>query len=228
MTDHDVHDDLRGDHRDDLDDDLDDEELRAELAAERAADHQPRSFGIMLVVLGAAGLAAAFALAVDKYRILADPSYVPSCNLSPVLSCGSVMTTDQAEAFGFPNPLLGLVAFGVVVTLGVLIAAGVRLPGWVLGGLAVGGFLGAVFVHWLAFQSMYRIDALCPWCLVVWTVTLPIALWSVLLAARTGTPGLRRRARVAWSARFLVLTAWYLVFVVAALVRFWDYWRTLL
>jgi uncharacterized membrane protein len=216
---------------DDLDD-LDADEI-AELEALEAAargreqsDEPSRSFGVMLVVLGALGLTAAFTLAVDKYKILADPEFVPSCNLNPVLSCGSVMKTDQAEAFGFPNPLIGLIAFTVVVTVGVLVAARVPLPRWVLGGLAAGSTLGAVFVHWLAFQSMYRIGALCPWCMVVWAVTLAITLWSVLLAART-VPALRGPASALWSVRFLLLLAWYLVFVVAALVQFWDYWRTL-
>lgn len=210
-----------------------DAELRAELAAELRAereaglDDQPRSYGLMLVVLGGLGLAAAFTLAVDKYKILADPEFVPSCNLNPVLSCGSVMKTDQAEVFGFPNPLIGLVAFGALITLGLLITARVRLPAWTMGGLALGGVLGAAFVHWLAFQSIYRIGALCPWCMVVWTAVLPIALWSVLLAARTVAP-LRGAAIAVWRVRFLVLTAWYLVFVVAALVEFWSYWRTLL
>lgn len=209
------------------------EEQERELAelerrqANRGLEEQPRSFGIMLVVLGGFGLAAAFTLAVDKYRILEDPSYVPSCNLNPVLSCGSVMKTDQAQAFGFPNPLIGLVAFGIVITLGVLITSRVRLPRWVMGGLALGAVLGAVFVHWLAFQSMYRIGALCPWCMVVWTAVLPITLWSVLQAAN-GVASLRPVARAVWSWRFVVLVAWYLVFVVAALVEFWDYWKTLL
>jgi uncharacterized membrane protein len=202
-------------------------ELDAELRARAAAERPTRGHGVMLVVLGALGLVSAFMLAWDKYKILADPSYSPSCNLNPVLSCGSVMVTDQAEAFGFPNPLLGLIGFSVVITVGVVIASGVRLPRGVLVGLATGGVLGAVFVHWLAFQSMFRIGALCPWCLVVWTVTLPIALWSVLFAAQR-VPALARGARAAWSVRFLLLGTWYAVFVAVALVQFWDYWRTLL
>jgi len=187
----------------------------------------PRSFGVGLVVLGALGLAAAFTLAVDKYRILEDPAYQPSCNFNPVLSCGSVMVTEQAGVFGFPNPLIGLVSFAVVVAMGVLVAARVPLPGWVLGGLAAGSVLGLVFVHWLAFQSLYRIGALCPWCMVVWAVVVPIAVWSVLLAARR-TPALSGSAEVLWSARYLVVLAWYLLVVMLALVQFWSYWRTLL
>lgn len=215
------------DLEDDLEDDLDDDDLDDLVLEPEVLEDQPRAYGLMLVVLGAFGLAAAFSLAVDKYKILADPEFVPSCNLNPVLSCGSVMKTEQAEAFGFPNPLIGLMAFAVVITLGVLITARVTMPRWVLLGLAGGGVLGAVFVHWLAFQSMYRIGALCPWCMVVWTATLPIALWSVLIAARQVAP-LRRAAVAVWPARYLLLTLWYLVFVVAALVQFWDYWRTLI
>lgn len=186
-----------------------------------------RLHGLLLVVLGGAGLYGAFALAVDKYKILEDPTFSPGCDLNPVLSCGTVMVTDQGSVFGFPNPLIGLMAFALVVTLGVLVAGGVALPRWVLAGLACGSFLGVVFVHWLAFQSLYRIGALCPWCLVVWIVTLAIFVWTALLAARS-VPALSRVAGALWSVRYLVLTFWYLAFVTAALIRFWDYWRTLL
>ncbi len=186
-----------------------------------------RAFGGSLMVWGLLGLAASFTLAVDKYKILEDPSFQPSCNFNPVLSCGSVMVKEQASAFGFPNPLLGLIAFSVVIALGVLIATRVHLPRWIFGGLALGSVPGAVFVHWLAFESLYRIGALCPWCMVVWAVTLPIALWSALLFARQ-VPALRRPAEMLWSVRFLVLLFWYLAFAVAILVEFWDYWSTLI
>ena len=202
-----------------LDQEIAEELWQADLARDRAW------FGRGLVVLGGSGLAAAFTLAVDKYRILADPSYEPSCDVNPVLSCGSVMVTDQAEALGFPNPLIGVAAFAVVVAVGVLLAARVPLPGWVVGGLALGAVAGTAFVHWLAFQSLYRIGALCPWCVVVWAVTIPIFVWSALITLRQP----RRSGAVEglWSARYLLLLGWYLVFVVAILERFWDYWRTL-
>ena len=57
---------------------------------------------------------------------------------------------------------------------GVLAVAKVELPRWYWGGLAIGSLLGAAFVHWLIFQSLYRIGALCPYCMVVWTVTIPL------------------------------------------------------
>ena len=36
----------------------------------------------------------------------------PGCSLNPVVSCGNIMKSEQAAAFGFPNPMLGLVAYG--------------------------------------------------------------------------------------------------------------------
>jgi uncharacterized membrane protein len=182
-----------------------------------------------MTVWSALGLAASLMLSIDKVKLLADPSFQPSCNFSPILSCGSVMTTEQASVFGFPNAFLGLVGFSVMVTVSVLVASDVVLPRWVVVGGAVGATLGAVFVHWLAFQSLYRIGALCPWCMVVWAVTIPTAVWLVIASVRSHLPhGGGRVAQGLWEWRFSLVGAWYLVVLVLILVRFWDYWRTLL
>ena len=191
------------------------------------AAHPARSTGILLAVLGLIGLGAALTLAIEKVHLLEDPSYVPSCNFSPILACGSVMTSEQAAAFGFPNPFLGIAAFPVVVTLGVLIAGGVRLPRWILDGLALGSLLGLTFVGWLVSQSLYEIGALCPWCMVVWTVTIPIAVVSTLQALRPRRPDSEALTTL-WDARFLITLLGYLVIIVLAGVRFWDYWESLL
>ena len=193
-----------------------------------AGDMSLRPYGVGLAGLGVLGLAAAFALIVDKIRILADPSFTPSCDLNPIVSCGSVMVSEQAEVFGFPNPLIGLVAFAAVVTLGIVLALGATLPRLVHVALALGSLAGLVFVHWLAYQTLYEINALCPWCLVVWAVTIPTAVWSTLVAAGAGTsrvPGVVERL---WNVRFLLVLAWYLVLAGAILQRFWDFWVTLL
>ncbi|MFN6554927.1 vitamin K epoxide reductase family protein, partial [Mycolicibacterium septicum] len=65
---------------------------------------------VWILIAGVLGLAAALALTVEKIELLIDPSYVPTCSINPVISCGSVMTTWQASAFGFPNSLIGVVA----------------------------------------------------------------------------------------------------------------------
>ena len=60
-----------------------------------------------VLIAGVVGLVASMALTVEKFELLIDPHYVPSCNINPIVSCGSVMTTPQASVLGFPNPLLG-------------------------------------------------------------------------------------------------------------------------
>ena len=129
---------------------------------------------VWVLIAGVVGLAAALTLTVEKIEILINPDYVPSCSINPVLSCGSVMVTPQASAFGFPNPLIGIVSFTVVVVTGVLALAKVRLPRWYWAGWPPARCSASVFIHWLIFQSLYRIGALCPYCMVVWAVTIPL------------------------------------------------------
>ncbi len=185
----------------------------------------------LLAAGGGLGLVAALTLTIEKVKLLQDPDYVPSCSINPVLSCGSVMQTPQASAFGFPNPLIGVVTFSVVLTLGVLVTSRVGLPRWVWAGLSVGSLLGAAFVHWLVFQSLYRIGALCPYCMVVWAVTIPLAVWTVLHTLRLFTgpgTGAGRVVDAVWSWRGAVVAAWFVAVLVLVLERFWTYWSTLI
>lgn len=185
-----------------------------------------RASAVWVLVAGALGLAAAVTLTIEKIEILIDPNYVPSCSINPVLSCGSVMITPQASAFGFPNSLIGIVAFSVVVVTGVLAIARVRLPRWYWGGLAVGTLLGAAFVHWLIFQSLYRIGALCPYCMVVWAVTITLL---VVVASVALQPRLKNGvARFVYQWRWSLVTLWFTALILMILVRFWNYWSTLI
>lgn len=183
----------------------------------------------VLAIGGGVGLLAAATLTVEKINLLSDADYVPTCSINPILSCGSVMTTPQAAAFGVPNPLLGIAGFAVVTTIGVVLLAGVRLPRWFWFGLQAGATFGVVFVHWLIYQSLYVISALCPYCMVVWVVTIAIFLYTTLHNLRRIPPSspLTRLAGIA-GYHSVVLVAWYAVILAAILHRFWDYWSTLL
>ncbi len=181
----------------------------------------PRAWTVLIA--GVIGLAASVTLTVEKIRLLTDASYVPSCNLNPVLSCGPVMGTPQASVLGFPNPLMGIVAFTVVVVTGVLAVAKVPLPRWYWAGMAVGTLVGAGFVHWLIFQSLYRIGALCPYCMVVWAVTMVLLVIFAAIASDEGRgiSGLLHR----WRWTFAAL--WFIAVFLLVFLRFQDYWLTL-
>ena len=197
-----------------------------------APETPTRALAWLLLVGGILGVIAAGVLTIEKIALLADAAYVPSCSLNPVLNCGSIMRTDQAEVFGFPNPLLGLAAFPVLAATGAGLLAGARYRRWYWLGLQAGVTLGAAFVVWLIFESLYRINALCPYCMVVWAVVIP-TFWTVTATnAARGTFGDRfRHTRLAKSLGYYqpVLIATTFV-IIAALIteRFWDYWSTLL
>ncbi|MCV7101404.1 vitamin K epoxide reductase family protein [Mycobacterium palustre] len=179
-----------------------------------------------VLIAGAVGLVASMTLTVEKIDLLLNPAYVPSCNINPIVSCGSVMVTPQASLLGFPNPLLGLVGFTVVLVTGVLAAAKVSLPQWYWMGLTAGVLIGALFVHWLIFQSLYRIGALCPYCMVVWVVTIALLVLSASIAFRSALKSVVPQALYQW--RWSIAALWYTAVVLLIMVRFWDYWSTLL
>ena len=181
-----------------------------------------------LLIAGVIGLASSVTLTVEKIDILADPGYVPSCNFNPILSCGSVMITPQASLLGFPNPLLGIAGFTVVVVAGVLAVTKVPLPQWFWIGLAAGILVGAVFVHWLIFQSLYRIGALCPYCMVVWAVVMTLVVVVLSILARPSVDGAGAAVRVLFQWRWSIVTLWFTAVFLLIMVRFWDYWSTLL
>ncbi len=197
-------------------------------ASERHARRIAKVTPWVLIVGGVIGIIASFVLTMEKLAILADPNYQPSCDINPVFSCGSVIVTKQAALFGFPNPFIGLTGFAVVVTLGVVLASGVTLPRWIWLGLNAGAVFGLLFISWLVSQSLYVIGALCPWCMVVWTVTIPIFVYVTVANLVSG----RLRTPASWAGaidivgmlRNWIIVGLYLVIAALIFVRWFDFW----
>ena len=82
------------------------------------------------------------------------------------------MLSKQAEVFGFPNSLIGVATFAMMLVIAVALFFGVRFPKlfWQL--VFAGTALAVIFCHWLAFQTTFIIGALCPYCMVAWFATL--------------------------------------------------------
>jgi uncharacterized membrane protein len=191
-----------------------------------AGANPERSLGPVLLIAGAVGTIAAFALMVERIRLLENPFYVPSCSLSKVLACTAVMQSEQASAFGFPNPLLGLVGFSLVTATGLSVLAGARLANWYW--VALCGGLGAavVFVHWLIFQTLYRIGALCPYCMAVWAAAI-LGFWYVALQVMRlfSAPDPPRVLAQLQRNHLVVPTVWLFMIAALAYERFWAPWR---
>lgn len=123
-------------------------------------------FGTMLG-FGVLGMIASFVLTLEEFKLLKDPNATLSCSFNLVLNCASVMKTDQASAFGFPNMFIGLIGFAVVITIALLGLSKVRFPRWFMIGGEIGITLATLFAYWLFLNSVYVIEILCPWCLLV-------------------------------------------------------------
>lgn len=123
-------------------------------------------FGTMLA-FGIVGLIAAFTLTVEKFHLLENPDAQLSCSFNLVLNCTTVMQTWQSSVFGFPNMLIGLMGYAVVITVAVAGLSRVVFPKPFLIAANICYGLGALFAYWLFFNSVYDIQVLCPWCLVV-------------------------------------------------------------
>ena len=144
-----------------------------------------RGVGAALLAGGLVGAVVSLVLLLDELALLADPGYVPSCSIDPVLSCGTIMRTEQAAVLGFPNPVLGLLTYPVVAALGALVLGGVALPRRAWWGPQAGTTAGMLFVHWLIAQSLGVIGALCPWCMAVWVATIGM-FWCVTVTNARG------------------------------------------
>jgi uncharacterized membrane protein len=123
-------------------------------------------FGTMLV-FGITGLIASFVLANEEFHLLKNPDTILSCSINLVLNCATVMKSWQATVFGFPNMFIGLMGFPMVIMIALLGLSNVKLPRWFLIGAEIGYVFWTLFAYWLFFNSVYVIQVLCPWCLVV-------------------------------------------------------------
>jgi uncharacterized membrane protein len=186
----------------------------------------------LLIVCSTIALVCSFILAQDELEIAKNPGFNPSCNLNPVLSCGSVIRTHQAALFGFPNPWLGLVAFGVFLTVGVTMLAGGQLKRWFWLGMEAGLGLAMVFAYWLLLQSVFVIGALCPFCLVVDVALTTIFWYTTLYILTNNQPALPSQLQrvVSFTRKHHaeILITWFLLLVALILQHFWYYYGPLI
>ena len=199
--------------------------IESELMETELVTRGYRQTAWILVIGGIIGIVASIELIIQKIGVLSNPDFVPNCDINPVLSCGSVINTEQASLFGFPNPVLGVIGFTIVVMFGALLFTEVVLPKAMWLGLNLGALAGMVFVVWLVSQSLYVIGALCPWCMVVWAVTIPI-FWQVTtdnLASGRLSLG-KSLSEIIVALKWILMAASYLIIMALIFIRWQDFW----
>ncbi|WP_271394271.1 vitamin K epoxide reductase family protein [Neomicrococcus lactis] len=129
-----------------------------------------KGFGWIVTITGIVSFIASFILVLERFALYKDSGYVTSCDINPWVSCGTVMRSWQAALFGFPNPIIGIIGFAVVITIGVSLLSGARFPRWYWIGFQTGITLAFAFCVWLWSQAVYEINALCIYCMIVWAM----------------------------------------------------------
>jgi uncharacterized membrane protein len=203
-------------------------QTRSELSEQAEPSRSPRPslpLAWLLILGGAIGLIAAFALTLDKLAILQNPHFVPSCNYSVLIGCSKNLNSSVGSTFGFPNPLLGLMMFPAPIILGVATLASVRFPRWFWATFNLGMAFAIGFVIYLISNSIFNFDlrVLCPWCMAVWAAVIPMSLGTTLYNLREQNIPLGSRTSTAAGTAYgwmpiLTLTC-YVIFAVIAQIN---------
>ncbi|MCI1983453.1 MAG: vitamin K epoxide reductase family protein [Bifidobacteriaceae bacterium] len=123
-----------------------------------------------MLVASVAALYVSFMLAAETLQLARHPKQALGCDVNAVLSCSTVAESWQAEfikfaGLSFPNAFFGIAAEAVFVTIAVIGLARIKVPRWFATATWFGGLAALAYAYWLFTQSLYVIQALCPWCL---------------------------------------------------------------
>ncbi len=183
---------------------------------------------VVLLVCAALGEWAAGSLTMDKITTAVDPNAALDCNFSVIVQCSKNLGSAQGAAFGFPNPILGLVCWAAPLVVAMALIAGARFANWFWWLFNVGHAFALGFCIWLMIQSIYVLGTLCIWCMLTWTVSI-LSFWVLtghnLREGRFGGwgRGLGRFLGTWWP---LVTIASYLIVALIAQLRL-DFLSTL-
>ena len=131
-----------------------------------------------LVMLLASGVAllVSFVLSAETLQMARHPGQSLGRDVNAVRSCSTVAQAWQSEIvkFGelsFPNAFFGIAAESVFVTIAVIGMARMTMPKWFATCTWLGSLAALAYSYWLTSQSLFVINALCPWCLVLMFAT---------------------------------------------------------
>jgi uncharacterized membrane protein len=178
---------------------------------------------------GAIGLFASFVLSHDTLEISKNSHYIPSCNLNPVLSCGNVINTAGDTIFGLPYPYYGIAVFAILIVVGASMLAGAKFKKWYWLTFQAGITLGAIGAYYLLLKSIFKIHALCPYCLSV-DVVITTLFWYTTLynidkrVITTSSSKLKTIYRWLRLHHLDLLVLWFVLVIAFILKHFWYYY----
>lgn len=180
-----------------------------------------RALSIWWIVAGFAGWVVSFLLYHEYIGQLSGGDALISCNISPIVTCGPNLLSPGGNLLGFSNSIIGMVLFtGPIFAAVAALAAPAGLRAWFWRTFALfvtGAFL---LVHLFAYRSVFEYSSLCPWCMIIWLVTIPLFFTVAGWTLREGVwGGGRRLGAVIMSWLPLIVLIDYLLIAVSAQLR---------
>lgn len=186
----------------------------------------PLGYSLLMVFMGICGMFAAIELLRAEKAMLQDPGTALTCDINPLIGCSKFLTASQNSVFfDTSNSVFGLAFFAGIFALGVVLASGGRLGRWLWVGLDALMVLAAAWLVWFQWTSITVERSLCPYCLIVWVVTIPLIVNTWARSAQAGHVSLPDGLRSALvRGRWYIVAGIYVILLAVIVVAFWDKW----
>lgn len=172
----------------------------------------PLPYALLALICSLVGVGSSIGLLLSERTLLSNPNGPLSCDINPLVGCSDFLTSEYNTAFfSVPNAVWGLAFFSAIAALSVAWLAGARFSTWLWRLICVGMLGASAWLVWFWHVSFFVKGSMCPFCLVIWCVTIPLVIHTWIRAAQGGhlpcTPQIRG-----------VLVRWRWVFVIAVYV----------
>jgi uncharacterized membrane protein len=173
------------------------------------------------------GLIASFWQAVERVHMLKTDSFSLSCNLNPVIDCGSVLDHRLSALFGFPNAFIGMVVFAMLFAAGVFLLSGSK-PTLIFRRFVMAlSTVLILFSFWFFGVSLYVIGKVCLFCIFIWAASVPLFWYGALYYLQESNRKKRWQQAIyqfGIKNHLNVLAAVYTVMFMLFLINFKDYY----
>lgn len=151
-------------------------QLRGDANLRQLAGGATRFDSAVVLILSLIGLSASLALIMSEKKFYLNPDAGLVCDVNALIGCGGWIGSWQNELFfGISNSVLGFGAFSASVMLALLLLNGAQLSRFLWRFFSLVALCAIFWLFWFMYQSFWVKGVICPYCIIVWIVTIPIS-----------------------------------------------------
>ena len=177
----------------------------------------------VLTLGGLGGMIAMTWQASERISMLKNPTAPLTCNLNPIIDCGSVLNDKLAALFGFPNAFIGMIVFSMLLLSGLFLLTGTKISRSYATIVVILSSILLGFSVWFFGVSLYVIQKICIFCLVGWIVSIPIFVYSLQQWLSLGTKSKKLKTFLTKNHLNIIFFV-YLVMAMLYFLKFQEYY----